>query len=119
MTLLRSLRGRLSGSRDPVPSSQFSVLSSQFSVFGFPPLDFCRRPPACSGGRMVALFGGFHNPVTGHALDFFSYFVQVYFLGCFFLGWLRGCGWSVGFVLAGSGLLVDGGEWWWLECCEE
>jgi hypothetical protein len=58
---------------------------------------------------MVALFGGFHNPVTGHALDFFSYFVQVYFLGCFFLGWLRGCGWSVGFVLAGSGLLVDGG----------
>jgi hypothetical protein len=61
---------------------------------------------------LAAFLGGFHDPVAGHASDFFSYLVDVYLLGCFLLAEFCGRGGVAGlggFALLGSGLLVGAG----------
>jgi hypothetical protein len=69
---------------------------------------------------LAGLFGGFHDPVAGHALDLFSDLVHIYFLRFFFLidlcgGWLT-AGFGAGLLVVDGGLRVDDG-WTGRGCC--
>jgi hypothetical protein len=69
---------------------------------------------------LAGLFGGFHDPVAGHALDLFSDLVHIYFLRFFFLidlcgGWLT-ARFGAGLLVVDGGLRVDDG-WTGRGCC--